>query len=207
MKRLLFLGAHTDDELSSAGTLSKFSGFGYEIFLAVFSFCEESSVQLGYPRDILIDEFECSMKVLEIKEDHLFKARYPVRNFPQYRQNILDDLIKIKKIVKPSIVIMPSLRDVHQDHCVVAREGKRAFPNITILCYETPKSPLSSKHLCYVKLESAHIKKKGAYIDCYKSQKVRNGMTRARAFLMMRFRGAQAGYESAEVFEVLGLHL
>jgi len=207
MKKVLFVGAHTDDELCAAGTLSKFLHLSCEIFIMPFSFCEESTEQLGYPKDILHKEFFESMQILEIKLNNVFTGSIPVRNFPQHRQAILDKMINIKKMVNPDIIIVPSLKDKHQDHAVIAQEAVRAFPFCTILGFETLRSPLASRHKCYVKLNSENVSQKMACIDCYKSQKVRKGMNRDRAMSALKFRGLQAGCNYAEVFEVINLHL
>ena len=61
----------------------------------------------------------------------------PVRIFLDYRQHILDTMIRIRDDIKPDLVIMPSLNDTHQDHNVVSNEGFRAFKRNSILGYET----------------------------------------------------------------------
>jgi len=53
--------------------------------------------------------------------------------FPENRQKILEDLIKIKKEIKPDLIFVPSFNDIHQDHQVLTQEGLRAFKKETIL--------------------------------------------------------------------------
>lgn len=201
--RVLFVGAHTDDEVNSAGTLARFLENKNEVFFLVFSFCEESSRNLGYAEDILESEFDCSLKTIGIKKENVYTNRFPVRNFPQYRQAILDKLIRIERDIKPDLVLIPSSVDVHQDHYVLLEEGRRAFKHCTILGYESPKSPVSSYHICYVRLNSNHFQTKLACLNCYKSQTVRDSMRAEVKTSLTKLRGMQAGCKWAEAFEVV----
>jgi len=206
MNRILFIGAHTDDEQWAAGTLSKFKKT-HEVYLAIFSFCEKSSEQLGYSKDILEKEFISSTKVLGIENQNIFTSHFPVRHFSEHRQVILDKLIDIRKRVKPNIVITHNLQDRHQDHLVIAEECRRAFPYSTLLGFETFKGPLNVEHKCYVRLKLEHVNMKLACFNCYKSQKVRKNPKRSQIISSMLFRGAQAGCTYAEAFEVIHLYL
>ena len=205
--RVLFVGAHTDDEISSAGTLAKFMERGYEVFIAVFSFCEKSSEALGYPRDILEKEFACSMSILGLDSEHVLALHYPVRDFPQYRQAILEDLVRWKKDIKPSLVLIPHSADTHQDHQVIAEEGKRAFAGSTILGYESPKRLILSTHVGFVRLTPDHWLVKEKCLECYVSQSSRFGADIKTRGLLAKFRGLQAGCGIAEAFEVIRLYL
>ena len=51
-RRVLVLGAHTDDEFGCAGTIARMTEDGVEVHYACFSSCEESVPQ-GYDRDVL----------------------------------------------------------------------------------------------------------------------------------------------------------
>ena len=106
--KVLFIGAHTDDEISTAGTLVKLKERGHEIFLSIFSFCEMSSKALGHPENVLEHEFACSADTLGLKPQHVHVHRYPVRRFPQLRQGILEDLVILKKKIKPHLVFIPN---------------------------------------------------------------------------------------------------
>lgn len=65
--------------------------------------------------------------------------KYSVRKLSEYRQEILESLIRLKKDFNPEMVIGPSLNDFHQNHQVISNEMIRAFKmNSSILCYELP---------------------------------------------------------------------
>ena len=136
-KKILILAPHTDDaEFGCGGSIVKLLEHN-EVFCATFSACEQS-VLSQYPKDILITEVKQATKTLGIKPENLFLYNYQVRTFNFQRQDILEDIIKLKLLVKPDIVFLPSLNDIHQDHATIANEGVRAFKFNTVLCYEMP---------------------------------------------------------------------
>ncbi len=201
-QRILVLGPHTDDgEFGCGGTIAKFVEDGREVYYATFSLAEES-VPEGYPKDILLTEVKNSSAVLGIKEDHLLIYRYQVRKFAQYRQEILEDLVKLNRELKPDMVIMPSAYDLHQDHTTIAVEGLRAFKFTTMLGYEMPWNNISFTHSAFVILEERHVQKKLESVQCYRSQTGRKyanpEFIRGQAIT----RGVQAGVDFAEAFEV-----
>lgn len=204
MKNLLFVGAHIDDEQCAAGTLAKLKE-EYNMFVLALSPCTKSTLEIGRDPTLLVEEFWHSMKVLGIPNYDLLD--FKVREFPEYRQAILDSLISYRKTLEPDLVITSSIQDCHQDHWTVANEARRAFPHVTLLGFETPKSPLTTNHRCYVELTYEHLKKKEQCIKCYESQKIRDGMNIALVQYMAQFRGIQAGCEYAEAFEVVTLKL
>jgi len=101
------------------------------------------------------------------------------------------------------LVLMPSLKDIHQDHSTVAMEGLRAFKNTTILGYELIWNNLSFDTTAFVKLESKHIEAKYQALQCYKSQAGRDYMERDFVFSLARARGVQIGANYAESYEVI----
>lgn len=113
---VLVLGPHTDDgEFGCGATIARFIEEGKEVHYVTFSACEES-VPDGFHKEILLDEVKTASSVLGIKSESLINLRYKVRYFPRDRQEILEDMIKIKKEINPDLVILPNGDDVHQDH-------------------------------------------------------------------------------------------
>jgi LmbE family N-acetylglucosaminyl deacetylase len=131
-KKVLVLAPHTDDgEIGCGGTIAKFLEEGSEVFYVAFSSARESLKQNGFKEDVLIYEVKEATKYSWYKKKNLTIYDYKVRFFFSSRQEILEDMIKLKKKIKPDLVIMPSLKDIHQDHTVIAQEGLRAFKNCT----------------------------------------------------------------------------
>src|SRR6185437_15904585 len=126
-KRALVLAPHTDDgEFGCGGTINRLIEEGCEVYYVAFSSCRQS-VPKEFPSDILITEVKAATAVLGIKPGHLTILDYDVRTFNFHRQDILDDLLKLKKQINPDLVFVPSLHDVHQDHSTITDEGMRAF--------------------------------------------------------------------------------
>lgn len=204
MKKVLVLAPHTDDgELGCGGTISKLLEENCEVHYAVFSVCEES-VPLGFPPDTLEVEVMKATAALGISPSYLHIFRFPVRKLAEHRQEILEQLVKLKNEILPDIVIMPSPHDIHQDHLTLANEGIRAFKNTCVLCYEMIWNNLSFNTTSFVKLEERHVLKKIAALKQYKSQQeVRNYMSEEFIRSLAIARGVQIGAEYAETFEVI----
>lgn len=202
-KRILVLSPHTDDgEFGCGGAIARFIENGSEVYYAAFSLSEES-VPSGLPKDILLTEVKKATKVLSIDRDKLLIYKYPVRKFSYYRQDILEDLVKINNDIKPDIVFMPSKHDVHQDHYTIAAEGLRAYKYTSILGYEMPWNNYSFETSCFVILEQRHILKKLEALKCYRSQIGRKYAKKEYIMGLAITRGVQIGVEFAETFTVL----
>jgi LmbE family N-acetylglucosaminyl deacetylase len=205
-KRALVLGAHTDDEFGCSGTIARLLEGGTEVYCALFSTCQES-VPEGFPKDVLSFEAKKAAEVVGLKADHLLIYDYQVRHFPAFRQDILEELVGLKKKLDPDLVLLPALSDIHQDHHVIASEGLRAFKFSSILGYELPMNTITFQHACFVQLKAAHVQRKIESLMCYKSQKFRNYANEEFVRSLAKVRGVQAGVEYAEAFEVLRFKL
>jgi len=199
MKKILLLSAHTDDaEAGCGGSAAKFIEEGNEVYSAAFSIAEKSLPE-GLPKDTLLHEARASAKILGIRSQNLFIYKYPVREFPAYRQEILEDLVQLKKMIDPDLVLLPSKFDTHQDHYTLAREGFRAFKAASILGYEIVWNNILFEATSFIFLKERHVKKKMDALSCYKSQKLRSRQFEA----LMEVRGDQVGADYAEAFSVI----
>lgn len=202
-KNILVLAPHTDDgELGAGGFIAKLIENGASVTYAAFSTAEES-VPAHLPKDILKTEVRAATTKLGIAEENLLVFNYQVRKLNYARQEILESLIKIKKENSFDLVLMPSLKDIHQDHTTVAQEGLRAFKNTSILGYELIWNNLSFDTTCFVKLNESHIKSKYESLQCYQSQAGRDYMSKEFIYALAKTRGVQIGAEYAESFEVI----
>lgn len=201
-KRVLFLGAHTDDEFGCTGTLLRLLEAGAEVTYNVFSICEES-VPDGLERDILSREVVEATKTIGLSPTRVHVGRYPVRHFPAVRQQILEELVRLGRELRPDLVLVPALSDIHQDHHVVAEEGLRAFKFSSVLGYELPMNSLTFSHACFVGLDERHLERKMSALRCYRSQAFRPYVSEDFVRGLARVRGVQAGTGFAEAFEVL----
>jgi LmbE family N-acetylglucosaminyl deacetylase len=203
--KIIVFAPHTDDgELGCGGTIAKLTEEKKDVYYVAFSSCSDS-LPPEFPPDTLVKEVKKATKHLGIPENNLIILDFKVRNFSKHRQQILDTMIKLKKEIKPEMVFIPSLDDLHQDHSVIASEALRAFKQITVFCYEMPWNNISFKTNAFIKLDKRHIDKKIKALKEYKSQKHRNYLTPDFIKSLALTRGVQIGSEYAEVFEVIRL--
>ena len=204
---VLVLAPHTDDgELGLGGTINRLITEGKNVTYIAFSTAEES-VPEGFPKDILKTEVRNATAKLGIKPENLIIYNYQVRKLNHVRQEILEELIKIRKRKKYDLVFIPSLHDIHQDHTTIAQEGLRAFKNITILGYELIWNNLSFDTQCFVRLTEEDIKAKIMALKEYHSQGKRDYLSDEFIYSLAKARGVQVGSEYAEAFEVVRLFL
>jgi LmbE family N-acetylglucosaminyl deacetylase len=202
-KRVLVLAPHTDDgEFGCGGTISKLIEEGHEVYYAAFSACQQS-VLPQFPSDILITEVKAATKILGIKPENLILFDYDVRTFGYHRQEILDDLIKLRGSIKPELIFMPDLHDLHQDHATIATEGLRAFKFASILSYELPWNNLTFTTSSFVHLDEKHIQTKVNALKAYESQAHRPYSDEDFLRSVARTRGVQIGSKYAEAFNVV----
>lgn len=203
VERVLLLAPHPDDgEFGCGGTLKRFAEEGKEIYYAAFSPCVKS-LPAGFPPDTLFKELKNAATVLGIAHDRLITYDFEVRDFPAQRQEILEELIKLRKQIQPDLVLMPNSLDMHQDHNTIHKEGLRAFKHTRILGYELPWNNLHFTNNCHVRLERSHINAKMEALKAYKSQAGRNYMDEEYFFGLARTRGIQLNFDYAEAFETI----
>lgn len=202
-KKILVLSPHTDDgEIACGGTIAKFIENGWSLYYAVFSVCKES-IPPGFPPNALKKELLKAIKVLGIPKKNLFIYGFKVRYFPQHRQQILEELIKLKKKLKPDLVLTPSSSDIHQDHMTIYQESLRAFKHVTILGYEEPWNNIIFINQALVQLERRHLYKKIKALRNYKTQQKRSYFNKDFVEALAKTRGTQIETQYAEGFEVI----
>lgn len=207
INKILVLAPHTDDaELGCGGTLARMTEEGVDIYIAAFS-TARASVPEGSDPDILRKEFIKSMEILGVSEDHYFIYDYQVRKLNYSRQEVLEEMIKLRNEIQPDMVLLPSGNDLHQDHEVVHNEGLRAFKGNTIWGYELPWNHVTFNTQAFVTLERKHIEKKWEMMSIYESQfqKQRDYFTEEFIYGLAKVRGVQVTEEYAEAFEVIRL--
>ena len=201
--RVLVLAPHTDDgEFGCGGTIHRYLEEGQEVFYAAFSTAEES-VPPEYPPDILETEVRAGTEALGIPPENLLIYKHRVRNLPNVRQEILEELVRLRQELCPTTVILPSSNDLHQDHQTVFMEGLRAFKMVTVLGYELPWNNLTFDYRHFVVLDKRHVQAKVAALRCYRSQASRSYSQEDFIWSWARSRGVQIDAIYAEAFDVL----
>jgi len=201
-KRILVLAPHTDDgEFGCGGTICKLID-NNDVYYVAFSACQKS-VPPPFDSDVLLKEVKAATSVLGIKKENLILLDYDVRTFNYRRQDILDDILNIKKSISPDIVFMPSIHDIHQDHYTITNEGIRAFKFSSVLCYELPWNNFNFNTSCFIKLEETQLESKCKALSEYKSQAHRPYANKEFIMSLAKVRGVQSGHKYAEAFEII----
>jgi N-acetylglucosamine malate deacetylase 1 len=204
--RTLFISPHTDDvELGAGGTLIKLHEGGNEILWVVFS-TAEGSLPADAPKDTLRLEFIDVARSIGLCEKDYRIFDFKVRYLPDHRQEILEEMVRLRKEYAPDLIVGPSLNDNHQDHEVVAKEMLRAFKDCaSIICYELPWNHIRFNTQMFVKIDQRHLDQKIELLKKYHSQ-----LDLGRAYFSeeyirgwARMRGVQVRSEFAEAFEVI----
>ncbi len=205
VKKVLLLAPHTDDaELGCGGTMARMLENGIEIHVAAFS-TARASLPPGADPDLLKNEFIASMKFFGIPEEQLYIYDYEVRKLNYSRQEVLEELVRLRASIAPDMVLVPSGSDLHQDHQVVHNEGLRAFKEVTVWGYELPWNHISFSAQAFVTLEKRHLDKKWEALKLYESQfvKQRQYFTEEFIYGLAKVRGTQVRSEYAESYEVI----
>ncbi len=203
INKVLLLAPHGDDgEFGCGGSLKRFTEEGVEVYYVVFSPCNKSMPD-GYRENQLYEELEEAVNHLGIDTDHIIKFNFPVREFPKFRQEILEELIRLKIKLQPDLVLLPNAEDIHQDHHTIYKEGIRAFKHHKLLGYELPWNNFSFTNSFHVTLKRSHIDAKMIAISEYKSQTFRPYMDEEFFYGLAKMRGTQINVEYAEAFELI----
>ncbi|ENM3878824.1 PIG-L deacetylase family protein [Vibrio cholerae] len=202
IKRALFISAHPDDtEFGAAGLVRVLVENGVEVHLAVLSNPVESLPQ-GTSKDKLLKEQETSAKILGFRSDIHFYS-YPVRKFSYFRQEILEDLIKLRELIKPDLVVTSSENDYHQDHNTLACEAIRAFKQSILLGYTHPWNTRKVVGNVFFELTEDNLKRKIDAISSFESQSQRNYSKPSVIESLAIEAGIAAGFCYAERFELV----
>ena len=201
--RILILSSHTDDfEIAMGASAAKLVDEGHDIFLVTFCNAWES-LPTGFDKDTLINEQLMAAEAIGLKKQNIYFKDYPVRRFPEFRQEILDDLILLKKQIQPNIIFGPSKGDIHQDHTTLAHEMIRAFKDKTIFSYVLPWNMISEKNQVYVEVDQKHLDKKSKAIACYESQSKRSYMAPDKINALTIANGIDVNLRASEKFEAV----
>ena len=203
LNRVLILAPHTDDgELGCGGTIARFAAEKHDVYYVAFSTAEQS-LPVGFPSNTLELEVKAATKVLGIPPENLIVFKHEVRKLNYVRQEILEELVKLRKDIRPNLIFLPSPNDLHQDHSTVSEEGVRAFKHSSILGYELLWNNISFNTQSFVILTEKHVKTKIKALEEYRSQRHRKYLTKDFIIGWARTRGTQINADYAEAFEVL----
>ncbi len=134
-KRVLFIGAHPDDiELGCGALIAQIAPIT-EVHCVTLSDNRKNPALQDLP-----GEHAASMKVLGVGQENSELLDFETRRFPDFRQEILEVMVKLQREFQPEIVFVHTQADLHQDHKTVTEEALRAFRGRTVLGYDVIRS-------------------------------------------------------------------
>ena len=119
----------------------------------------------------------------------------------------MEELIKLRNELKPDLVFLPMLNDIHQDHCTISEEGIRAFKKSTVLAYEVPWNNLFLENNLFIELTEEQLQKKIDALKAYKSQYFRSYANEEFIRSLAIVRGVQGRSKYAETFNIIRMYL
>ena len=203
--KILCLAPQPDDiELGCGGTVLRLTEMGKEVYYCAFSLCEKS-IPKEFSNDVLKEELKDSCKILGI-HNNICQYTFEVREYKRDRQLILEELIKLKNELKPDLVFLPMLNDIHQDHCTISEEGIRAFKKSTILAYEIPWNNFSLENNLFIELTEEQLHNKIEALKAYRSQYFRSYASEEFIKSLAIVRGVQGKSRYAETFNIIRMY-
>jgi len=201
---VLVLAPHTDDmELGCGGLVSRLIlEFGSSVMCICFS-AAEASVHESLSPDILRREAPLAVASLGISPHNYIIHNFPVRRFPEFRQDILELLISLRKSHAFDLVIAPSSYDIPQDHQTVYSEALRAFKSTTIIGYQLPWNCISSGNQLILEISKDHLDCKLASVLEFKSQIGRRYTDPPLITASAIYAGSLINVSYAEIYEAI----
>ncbi|MBU1249446.1 MAG: PIG-L family deacetylase [Proteobacteria bacterium] len=202
-KRILVLSPHPEDgELGCGASVVRFLEEGRDVFWVTFTIAEQST-HPPFDPDAQKFEMQRSTGILGVKPENIEVHNWAVRTFKEHRQEILDEMIRIRKDVRPDLVFFHSRDDVHQDHQAICEEAQRAFKQSTMLGYELPWNLFQFKADHFIEVTEAQARKKAEALACYQSRSYRPYLSESKVLAQMTLRGLQIETDYAECFEII----
>ena len=216
--KVLILSPHADDEiLGCGGFISKFSKQNYHINVLVLTNANKGAPEIYSPKQIQKLRIEAKSANKFIGTKKIFFENLPainLNNFPVYK--ITDLISRYLENIKPEIVLIPSINDIHDDHKIIFKSAKVSLrPNKIssikkILSYEVlsetewnEEGKLFNPNY-FVSLTKNDINRKVKAFLKYKSQIKKYPHPRSKEAIinLSKVRGSQSFTEFAEAYKV-----
>ena len=217
-KKVLILSPHADDEiLGCGGYISKYAKQNYQINVLILTNANKGAPEIYSPEDIEKLRKEAEIANNLIGTNRLFFEDLPainLNNYPIYKiTNIIDKYIKD---INPEIVLIPSAKDIHDDHKIIFKASKvsmrlnKKTKLKKILSYEVlsetewNENEESFSPNYFVRLDRSDINKKIKAFLSYKSQVKKFPHPRSKEGIinLSKVRGSQVFMNYAEAFKV-----
>ncbi len=204
VKKAVFVGAHTDDEMVCAGTLRKLVKNGIEVKAIVFSCAPISGKVQKETESILKLEFDEAMRAIGVWFENRIIMNYDPRTLSNQEDEIRQILYDYTVKEKPDVAFVLSPEDDHQSHAMVGKSAERVMKNripFVLRCHYPWNFINPGRRNFFVKLTQDEFETKIAVIRAYKSQRFRYDYESLFTALA-RVDGAATKTELAEAFEI-----
>ena len=197
MRRLLCLGAHSDDiEIGCGGTVLRWlqEDPSLEVYWVVLSSNAERKKEATKSAELFLKGARKKTIVVESFRDGFFP----------YQGAEIKEYFETFKEFSPDLILTHFRNDRHQDHRLVSDLAWNTFRRDLILEYEIPKydGDLGQPNL-FVPLSEAVCRKKIRHIlDVFQTQRVKDWLTEDTLRAILRLRGVEchAPQKWAEAF-------
>ena len=197
-KRALFIGAHPDDiELGCGALIAHISPYS-EVMCVTLSDNQKNPDLPNLP-----EEHFNSMRTLGVPEKNILLGQFETRRFPEFRQEILEYFLKLRRDFNPDLIFVHSKQDVHQDHLTMTDEALRAFRGITVLGFDVVRSSYGFFPHFLVEVDEDDVRKKIEALACYETYRDRYYFNSELTRSIMVRHGALAERPFAEGFDIL----
>ena len=163
-KRVLFIGAHPDDIELGCGALIAQISSQTEVRCVTFSDNRKNPDLRNLPA-----EHSASMSTLGIGKEQSELLDFETRRFPDFRQEILEYMVRLQREFQPEIIFVHSIADLHQDHKTITEEALRAFRGRSVLGYDVIRSSYGFFPSFLVAVSEEEVEKKMAALAQYKT--------------------------------------
>lgn len=179
VKRAVFFGAHTDDEMVAAGTLHRLGANGVEVTVVAFSpaAIEEDRKGGMKSQQRVYTEWLDSMEAMKTRGIFLpLPIWNPSRDLPKYGQEICQYIYDYCERQRPDVAFILSPFDENTAHAVVGVEAERVMRGrvpVVLRCNFPWNYGKGDRPNLYVSLGVADLEAKRRVIQAYQSQKFR----------------------------------
>jgi len=195
-KRLLFLGAHSDDiEIGCGGTILRLTKKNPELEIVWVTFSAE-----GNRRREARSSAQLFLK--DAGQSKIVFKRFRTSFFPAQEESIKKSFETLKRSFNPDIVFTHYREDRHQDHRLLSDLTWNTFRDHFILEYEIPKydGDLGIPNL-FVPLDGAVCRRKVQHLcRIFCTQKSKHWFSEDTFLALMRLRGVECASRYAEAF-------
>lgn len=207
LRRVVFFGAHTDDEMICAGTLHRLVRGGVEVHVVTFAPAATKEDRTGTEQSVkvVLPEWHRALSVIGVPESRrLFLGMTPSADLHPRRQMICQWIYDYVEKHRPDAVFGLSPEDENTAHAIVGVETERVTRGrvpVTVRCHFPWNFGLGRPNL-YVQLEAEDQVAKVMVINAYQSQHFRYNYQEMLVGYA-RADGLSVKAEAAERFEVV----